>query len=221
MSRTHRIQQTHYSPGEELANQLTHGFGLAASVIVAPLLVGLAVRSGDPWSLASVSVYVASLVFLYLASTLYHTARDPDRKRLLRQIDHSAIFVLIAGSYTPISIIVLRGGLGWTLTGIIWALAAAGIAWKIRDLDRYRILGPAFYIGMGWLAVLAFPYLLEALTGAELAWLVAGGLAYTSGIVFYAWKRLPFNHAIWHLFVLAGSACHVVVLALRLSSVVA
>ena len=209
----------HHSPGEELANQLTHGFGLAASAVIAPLLVGLAIRSGEPWSMASVAVYVVSLVFLYAASTLYHTARHPGRKRLLRQIDHSAIFILIAGSYTPISIIVLRGGLGWALTGVIWVLAAAGIAWKIRDLDRFRILGPAFYIAMGWLAVLALPFLLKALTGTELVWLVAGGMAYTSGIVFYAWKRLPFNHAIWHLFVLAGSACHVVLVALRLSSI--
>lgn len=198
---------------ERWANRLTHGFGLAASVVVAPLLVGLAVRSGDAWSLASIAVYAATLIALYAASTLYHSVRKPDLRRLLRRVDHGAIFLLIAGTYTPVSLIVLRDGLGWTLVGIVWAMAAVGIVWKIYYLERYPILGPAYYLAMGWLAVLALPALLDALTGPELAWLLAGGAAYTLGIAFYAWKRLPFNHAIWHLFVLGGSACHVVAIA--------
>ncbi len=126
--------------------------------------------------------------------------------------------MLIAGTYTPISLIVLRGGLGWTLTGMAWTLAAAGIAWKIRSVEHHPILGPVYYLAMGWIAVLALPALVQALTGPQLAWLLAGGAAYSVGIVFYAWKSLPFNHAIWHLFVLAGSACHFLVLALSLST---
>jgi hemolysin III len=180
-----------HTAGEELANRLTHSVGL---------------------------VYVFSLVTLYAASTLYHSVRRPRLKRVLRLLDHGAIFLLIAGTYTPISLIVLRGGLGWTLTGTAWTLAALGIFWKIRSLERRPILGPVFYLAMGWIAVLALPALLQALTGPQLAWLLAGGAAYSVGVIFYAWGQLPFNHAIWHLFVLAGSACHFLVLALRLSS---
>lgn len=197
-----------HTVSEEMANWLTHGVGLAASVVAGPLLVGLAIRSGDPLSLVSVTVYVVSLVTLYTVSTLYHSVRRPSLKRVLRLFDHGAIFLLIAGTYTPVSLIVLRGGLGWTLTGIAWTMAALGIAWKIRSLEQRPILGPIYYLAMGWIAVLALPALVQALTGPQLAWLVAGGAAYSIGVIFYAWKQLPFNHAIWHLFVLTGSAAH-------------
>lgn len=199
---------------EEVANWLTHGFGLAASLVAGPLLVGPAIRSGDPLGAASVAVYALTLVAAYATSTLYHSVEEPDLKRFFRLLDHSAIFLLIAGTYTPITLIVLRGGWGWTLAGAVWALAAAGIAWKIRWMERFPILGPIYYLAMGWLGVVAIGPLAAALSGLELAWLAAGGLAYTGGIVFYAWKKLPFNHAVWHGFVMAGSACHYVAIAL-------
>jgi len=209
------------TPAEEVANQLTHGAGLAISLIAGPLLVGFAVRSGDPLSAASVAVYALTLVLLYAASTLYHSVEEPDLKRVFRLLDHSSIFLLIAGTYTPITMIVLRGGWGWTLLGVVWALAAAGIAWKVCCLERFPILGPVYYLAMGWLAVVALGPLTEAMSTAEIAWMAAGGAAYTGGIVFYAWKKLPFNHAVWHGFVLAGSACHFVMVSLSLGGAAA
>lgn len=199
---------------EELANRLTHGAGLVASLVGGPILVGLAVRSGDPWSIASVSVYALTLVALYAASTAYHSVRRPSLRSLLRLVDHSAIFLLIAGTYTPILVIVLRDGLGWTLLGVVWILAGLGIAWKICCLERFPILGPVYYLAMGWLAVVALGPLVDTLGAAELAWIAGGGAAYTLGIVFYAWKQLPYNHAVWHAFVLAGSVSHFVAITL-------
>ena len=205
------------SAREERANRWTHAVGLLASLVAGPVLVGLAVRSGDATSVASVAVYVLTLVALYAASTAYHSVRRPELKRLLRRLDHSAIFLLIAGTYTPIALVVLRGGLGWTLLAVAWGLGAVGIAWKILYLERFPILGPVYYLVMGWMAVVALEPLVATLDTAEMAWLVAGGLAYTGGIVFYAWKRLPYNHAVWHLFVLAGSVCHFTTIALTLA----
>ena len=205
------------SPREERANRWTHAVGLVASLVAGPLLVGLALRSGDPTSVASVGVYVLTLVALYAASTAYHSVTRPELKRLLRRLDHSAIFLLIAGTYTPIALIVLRGGMGWTLLATVWGLGAVGIAWKVCCLERFPVLGPVYYLAMGWLAVVALGPLMDSLSSAELSWLVAGGLAYTGGIAFYAWKRLPYNHAVWHLFVLAGSVCHFTGIALTVA----
>lgn len=205
------------SPPEERANRWTHAVGLAASLVAGPVLVGLAVRSGDPTSIAGVAVYALTLVALYAASTAYHSVRRPDLKRLLRRLDHSAIFLLIAGTYTPIALVVLGGGLGWTLLATAWGLGAVGIVWKICCLERFPVLGPAYYLAMGWMAVVALGPLVESLSTAEMAWLVAGGLAYTGGVVFYAWKRLPYNHAVWHLFVLAGSFCHFTTVAMAVA----
>jgi hemolysin III len=203
------------TPREEAANRLTHGLGLAASLVGGPLLVGRAIRSGDPLGAASVAVYVLTLMALYTASTLYHSVEKPDLKRVFRLLDHSAIFLLIAGTYTPVAVLVLRDGLGWALLGAAWLLAGVGIAWKICCLEKFPVLGPVYYLAMGWLALVAVKPLLSALSTAETAWLLAGGVAYTSGVAFYAWKKLPFNHAVWHLFVLAGSACHYVAIALN------
>ena len=202
------------SPREERANRITHAAGLVLSLVGGPVLVGLAIRSGDPTSVASVAVYAVTLVALYAASTAYHSVTGPELKRLLRRLDHSAIFLLIAGTYTPVTMIVLEGGWGWALLGTVWVLAAAGIAWKVCCLERFPILGPVYYVAMGWLAVVALDPLMAALSTAEMAWLAAGGLAYTGGVVFYAWKRLPYNHAVWHAFVLAGSVCHFAAIAL-------
>lgn len=204
---------------EELANLLTHGAGLAASLVGGPILVGLALRSGDPWSVASVTVYAVTLVGLYAASTAYHGVRRPSLKRVLRRVDHSAIYLLIAGTFTPVTVIVLRDGLGWTLLGTVWLMAAVGIAWKICCLEKFPVLGPIYYLVMGWLAVVAIGPLLDTLSMAELAWIVSGGAAYTLGVVFYAWNRLPYNHAVWHLFVLAGSVSHFIAIALMIGPV--
>jgi len=171
-------------------------------------LVVLAVRSGDVWKVVSFTVYGATLVCLYLSSTLYHGFRSPAVKRILRYFDHSAIYLLIAGTYTPFTLVSLRGGWGWTLFALIWGLAFVGLVMTVLGAGRSRILASLVYIGMGWLVVIAIKPLLAAIPAGGIAWLVAGGMSYTLGVVFYVWKGLPFNHAIWHLFVLAGSVCH-------------
>ena len=162
----------------------------------------------------SVSVFVASLVLLYSASTLYHSARHPDTKRRLKILDHCAIFLLIAGTYTPFTLAALKGPWGWTLFGVVWGLAVFGIVFKVFFTGRYKALSTATYIGMGWLALIAFVPLIEALQPAAMAWLVAGGVLYTAGTIFYHNERIPFAHGIWHLFVLAGSISHFTSIAL-------
>lgn len=195
---------------EELANALTHGAGLAASVVGLIVLVVLAARGGDPWEVVSVSVFGATLVLLYLASTLYHSAQGPRARARLLVLDHSAIYLLIAGSYTPFAIGVLRGGIGWTLFGLVWGLAVAGVAFKFFFADRFRLASTLVYLGMGWLGLMAAQPMIEQLSPATLAWLVAGGLAYTAGTPFYQAARFRYSHAVWHAFVLAGSMCHVI-----------
>jgi len=215
-----RSERSERSAREELANVLTHGAGLAASAVAAPVLLLLALRTGDPLRAVAAAVYGASLVALYAASTLYHGAdwmrrggrglredAGPDR-RTLRLLDHAAIFLLIAGTYTPVALVGLGGTWGWSLFLAAWGLAAVGIVAKVKYLGRFPVLGPVFYLFMGWIGVLALPPLQEALSSTALALLAAGGVAYTAGVIFYAWKRLPYGHAIWHLFVLAGSASH-------------
>jgi hemolysin III len=196
------------SPGEELANTLTHGLGLVLSVAGLATLVTAASGRGDAWSITATAIFGTTLVLLYTASTLYHSFRDERWKRLLRKFDHAAIFLLIAGTYTPFLLVNLRGPWGWSLFGVIWGLAVAGVAVKFWFTGRFRILSTLLYLGMGWLVVIALRPMLQAVTPAGLWLLLAGGLAYTVGTVFYAWKRLPYHHAIWHLFVLGGSGCH-------------
>jgi hemolysin III len=200
--------QRRYSSAEELANSLTHGIGAGLAVAGLAVLVTFSGLAGDGWRVVSFSVYGACLVLLYLASTFYHALGSARLKRLFRTFDHAAIFLLIAGTYTPISLVSLSGGWGWTLFGLIWGLAVGGIVLEVFFMDRFRWLTVATYLGMGWLVVIAAGPLVEALPFGALVWLMVGGLAYTGGVVFYLWKKLPFNHAIWHLFVLAGSACH-------------
>ncbi len=190
---------------EEFFNSLTHGIG--AGLAIAALVV-LVVLSSDVWRVVSFSVYGACLVALYLASTFYHAFSSPELKRVFRILDHSAIFLLIAGSYTPITLVAMKGAWGWTLFGLIWGFALVGLVLELFFIDRVRWLALVTYVGMGWLVVIAIKPLLHALPAGALWWLAAGGVFYTGGIVFYLWKRLPFNHAIWHLFVLGGSACH-------------
>jgi len=197
-----------YAPAEERANTLTHGLGAVLSLLGLALLVTLAARASDATGVIAFTVYGASLVTLYVASTCYHAATEPRRKHRLRIFDHAAIYLLIAGTYTPITLISLSGPWGWTLFGIVWGLALLGVVATLFFTGRYRALSLGIYIGMGWIVVIATEPLFAALPAAALAWLGLGGFFYTGGTVFYAWKRLPFSHAIWHGFVLAGSACH-------------
>ncbi|MBC8402837.1 MAG: hemolysin III family protein [Candidatus Marinimicrobia bacterium] len=196
------------SLGEEIANSITHGIGAALSVAALVLLVVFAALRGDAWRVVGFSIFGSSLFILYLTSTLYHSFTNLKVKRFFRVLDHSVIFILIAGSYTPITLTVLRGPWGWTLFGLIWGLAIFGIVMKIVFFDRFNALSVVLYILMGWLAVIALKPLLSAAPLGLLIWMGIGGLSYTLGVIFYAWERLPFNHAIWHLFVLGGSISH-------------
>jgi hemolysin III len=193
---------------EEVASIATHAAGVVFSI--AALGVMLALAAGDPLKTASAAVFGVSLVLLYSSSTLYHFSTTPRWKERFQALDHICIYLLIAGSYTPFTLITLRGPWGWWLFATVWAMAIGGVLVKTVWKDqRNHWLSTALYLVMGWLIVLAFRPLLRELPAAGIGWLVAGGLAYTLGVAFYAWRRLPFNHAIWHLFVLAGSVCHV------------
>jgi hemolysin III len=172
------------------------------------VLLTVAALQGDGWKVASSAVFGATLVLLYAASTCYHAARTPAVKARLKVLDHCAIYLLIAGSYTPFALVGLRGGWGWSLFAVAWTLAAAGTVFKLFYIDRFPRLSTATYIGMGWLAVVAIVPMVQRLPAATLVWMVAGGVTYTVGTVFYHSRRIPYAHAIWHLFVIGGSACH-------------
>ncbi len=193
--------------GDEIASAITHGLGALLSVGAGAVLITLSVLTGDPWTIVGASVFVASLVLLYTASTLYHAIPFERAKERLRRFDHCAIYGLIAGTYTPFLIGGLRGPWGWTLFTVIWGLAVAGIVFKLFFTGRFKVLSTLVYVAMGWLVVVATGPLRAELPGTTLAWLVGGGLAYTAGTLFYLSRR-PYAHAVWHLFVLAGSVCH-------------
>ncbi|MEM1056788.1 MAG: hemolysin III family protein [Bacteroidota bacterium] len=195
-------------PFEELINALTHGLGAVASAAGGAVLITLAAVWGDAWHVVGASVFVGSLVLLYTASTLYHAIPFARAKEKLKVFDHCAIYVLIAGTYTPFTLVGLRGAWGWTLLITVWSLAAAGIVFKLFYTGRFNVLSTLLYIAMGWLVVIAIKPMIAALPASTLGWLVGGGLAYTAGTVFYLSKRIPYAHAIWHVFVLAGSVCH-------------
>ena len=197
-----------YSFREEVANSVTHGLGALMSIAGLVVLVVMAVRAGDTWQVVSFSIYGGTLIAMYLASTLYHAIPSIKVKRVLKVIDHSAIYLLIAGTYTVFTLGPLRGPWGWSIFGVVWGLALAGIVFKIFFTGRFKALSITVYLLMGWICVVAIPPLVKALPASGLAWLVAGGLAYSLGVIFYGVKRIPFNHAIWHLFVLAGSVFH-------------
>jgi hemolysin III len=196
-----------YSVREEAANYVTHALGAALAIAALVLLLVPAARSGEALRVASFAVYGGTLILLYLASTLYHAWPQGKRKQWLQRLDHAGIFLLIAGTYTPVTVLVLRGGWGWSLFGVVWGVALVGV---VIELVHARLERPLLwaYIGLGWIVVLAAPKLWASLPLAGLLWLAAGGACYTGGVVFYLWRRLPFGHAIWHLWVLAGSACH-------------
>jgi len=196
------------SPGEEIANSVSHGVGLLAAAAAAPVLVLSAVRHGGVARIAGASVFAATMVLLYLASTLYHALPGNRAKRVFQVLDHAAIFLLIAGTYTPFTLGVLRGTWGWTLFGIVWSLALAGVALTAAGGVRYPKLTTGLYLAMGWLILIAAKPLWLRMPSEGLLWLLAGGIAYSAGVVFYAAKRIRYSHFIWHLFVIAGTACH-------------
>jgi hemolysin III len=196
------------SLGEEIANSVSHGVGVVAAVAASPFLVLGATRRGGALAIVGASIFAGSTVILYLASTLYHALSNNRAKRVFRIIDHSAIFLLIAGTYTPFALGALRGSVGWTLLGVVWGLAAVGITLKSVAGIRYPWLSTALYLGMGWLALIAIRPLWAHVPVAGWLWLIAGGLAYTAGIAFYAAERVRYAHFVWHVFVLLGTVCH-------------
>jgi len=193
---------------EEIANTVTHGIGLLLSIAGLVVLLALAILHGTVWHVVSCSIYGATLICLYSASTLYHASVSPRLKRTLKILDHSAIYLLIAGTYTPFLLLNLRGPWGWSLLGVIWSLAVAGIILKFWLVDHWELASTAVYVLMGWLVLIATRPVLAHLPSATLLWLLAGGLFYSAGVIFYLWKRLPYSHTVWHVFVLAGSTCH-------------
>ena len=197
-----------YTLGEEIAHSVTHGIGVILSVAGLVVLVTLAALRGNAWHVVSSSIFGATLIFLYTASTLYHSITHPGAKRVLRVFDHSAIFLLIAGTYTPFTLVSLRGGWGWTLFVAVWGLALVGIVYKITAKNRFRLLSVLLYLGMGWLVLVAIEPMVTTVPIPGLILLLAGGLCYTLGLIFYVWRSLPYSHAVWHVFVLAGSICH-------------
>ena len=201
---SHRPQ----SLGEEIANSVTHGIGAALSVAALVILVVFASLYGDTWRVVSFSVYGATLFLLYLASTLYHSFTNPRIKQFFRILDHSSIYLLIAGTYTPVTLISMRGPWGWTLFGLIWVMAIAGIISKIFIIGKFKIVSVLFYVIMGWFILIAFKPMLQMVPKGLIVWIFIGGVCYTFGLIFYALKKIPYFHFIWHLFVLGGSISH-------------
>ncbi len=197
-----------FTLGEEIANSLSHGLGAALSVAGLVVLVVLAARIGDPWRITSFAIYGATLIILYLASSLYHGVQNQRVKRVLRIIDHASIYLLIAGTYTPILLVSMRGAWGWALFGVIWGLALMGVVLQSLSFQHLRRLELFTYLMMGWLCVIAWREMSASISSAGLLWIAVGGAFYTTGVIFYAWHKLPYHHAVWHLFVLAGSASH-------------
>ena len=203
-----RNEITGYSVGEEIANSVTHGIGVLLAILGLVVLVVFASLHGNAWHIVSCSIFGGTLLLLYLSSTLYHSIPSPKIKRLLRVFDHSAIYLLIAGTYTPFTLVNLRGPWGWSLFGIVWGIALLGIILKLTPYAQLRGVSTTLYLIMGWTVIIAIKPMLAVLAPTGFTLLLLGGLAYTFGVIFYAWKRLPYGHAIWHLFVLAGSCCH-------------
>jgi hemolysin III len=195
-----------YSGPEEFAHALTAALGIAACTVAIPWLVW--VSASDPWRLAGALAFGCSALAMFVTSVIYHWAREPELKLLLRRLDHSAIYLLIAGTYTPFTLVAMKGSWGWALFAVVWALAAFGVIAKTTVGFRFPKLSLWLYLGMGWLIVVAIEPLRASLTGWELGWIAAGGFFYTAGVPFYVWKSRRYTHAVWHLFVLAGVVSH-------------
>jgi len=210
MPRLEASREHSYTRSEEVANTVSAGAGLVVFLGVSPFLMLAALRSEQPWAAASAAIFLASVLMLYLTSTLYHALTPGKAKRVLRLLDHAAIFVLIAGTYTPFALGPLAESGGGTLAAVEWAMAGMGIAFKLAGGIRYRRLSNAIYLCMGWLGILWIRPFIENATWQGFLWVLAGGVVYTVGILFYAVKNRPYMHFIWHLFVFAGSSCHTI-----------
>jgi hemolysin III len=197
-----------YSVTEELVHAISHGAGVILSIVGLSWMLYLSIGTSDPWRIVASVVYGLSLISLFLASTLYHALHASPRKHLLKLLDHCAIYLLIAGTYTPFLLVAIRDNSGWWMFGIVWTLATAGILTKLWFRHRYPRLSLISYLLMGWIIVLVLPQITEAIGERGMIWLMAGGLCYTVGALFYAAKRVSFSHAVWHFFVLAGGVCH-------------
>ena len=195
-------------PGEEIANSVSHGIALLAAVVSLPILIASTVRQGDLSEIVGASIFAGAVVFLYFVSTLYHALPVSRVKRMFRLLDHNAIYLLIAGTYTPFTLGVLRGVWGWTLFGLVWGMALVGVVLKMTTGHRYERLSLALYLLMGWIAVIAIKPIWLLLPAWGVTWLVAGGVAYTVGVLFYLAGGLRYHHLVWHLFVVAGTTCH-------------
>lgn len=200
----------YYSPLEEKTNIISHAIGLALSVVGTVLMLMRASGSGDILHVIGAGIFGASLIALYAASTFYHSAKDPKVRARLRINDHATIYLLIAGTYTPFTLITLKGWVGWTVFGVSWGMAACGVVLKLFFTGRYNVLSTLMYVFMGWIIIFAIKPLVNSFSIDGIFWLIAGGLAYTTGAVIYSIKKIPFNHAIFHMFVLVGSFCHFV-----------
>jgi len=197
-----------YTVGEEIFNSISHGLGFIASIVGLVFLTIFAISYGDAWHIVSFSIFGATMILLYLSSTLYHSLTRTKAVRILQAIDHSAIFLLIAGTYTPFMLTVMRSALGWTILSIVWGIAIIGILLKVFHFEKSDKIGLVLYLVMGWIIVLVFFQVVKLLPLFSLIMLFVGGFFYTAGTVFYRWDKLKYNHAIWHLFVLGGSICH-------------
>ncbi|HEY8203654.1 MAG TPA: hemolysin III family protein [Pyrinomonadaceae bacterium] len=193
---------------EEIANSVSHGVGLALAITATPVLIIAAARGGTVWNIVGVSVFAASMILLYLASTLYHAIPHDRAKRIFRVLDHGAIFLLIAGTYTPFTLGVMRGPWGWTIFGLVWSMAVFGLTMKAIFGAHHRWLTVPLYLVMGWLAAIAAPHILFRMPLPALIWLLAGGFAYTAGVLCFKAHSIRYSHFAWHLFVIAGTVCH-------------
>ena len=208
-----------YSRREEIAHSVTAAVGVAAMLLAIPCLVVKAAENSGAWRVIGALAFGCGGLMMFATSTLYHAARRPAAKAVLRRLDHSAIYLLIAGTYTPFTIGVIRGSLGWTLFGIVWGLAIVGVIAKLcGGMLQIPMLSTLLYVVIGWIGVVAFRQLWDNLTAAQFGWMVAGGVCYTSGVPFYLWKRQAFAHVVWHLFVLGGVACHFVAILSLITS---
>ncbi|GAB3686355.1 PAQR family membrane homeostasis protein TrhA [Salinisphaera aquimarina] len=203
-----RVNSAGYTLGEEIANAITSGIGTALSIAGLVVMVVYAALYGNVWHVVSVTIFGVSLILSHLSSTLYHAVHPPRAKNVLKVFDHLAIYVLIAGTYTPFTLVNLRGGWGWGLFVAIWALAIGGVVIKLTRLNQVPYLSTAFYVAMGWIVVLVIGPVIEHVAPGGVWLLLAGGISYTVGVAFYAWNGLHYNHAIWHLFVIGGSVFH-------------
>lgn len=214
-----KITTRRFTLGEEIAHSVTHGIGAGLSVAGLTLLVVLAVLYGNVYQIVGFSIYGASLILLYLASTLYHGIQNPRVKAVFKIFDHASIYLLIAGTYTPFLLISLRGRLGWTMLAIIWGFAILGVSFKVLFIHRFQVLSVFTYVLMGWLSVVLIREMWANIPPGGLVWLLVGGIAYTVGVIFYALQRIPYMHVVWHFFVLGGSICHFFAVLLYLAPI--